>query len=478
MAKPWLVLTHTHSYWKVRVHHEDVLDALPAGASLALDLVEFHDEQPDVPVAEIAWREEQIRQARLWDSKKDMVVNQCKASPMAYFGATFIPLAMDLGQRLMTWRSPAVYQQHHHEKHWRWTGRPEGMTGPGVTIDGVPPEIDSRPGDVVLRIAASYPIDPSKTRSVLPNPLAELDLKLCPIALDPFATPAELEQMVVAFHGALRVIQERLPNARRLHLFLAGPVGLALRLGGAINPTIYPPVQVWQYDYKSNPCYHRALILGRTSEQLTMKLKILFLASEPQTPTDRSKRLHLDQEHRQIVSRLREGEQRDRFDLVPHIALRARDLQAHIDREKPTIVHFSGHGDETGQLIVEDERGRIRELPVAAVVETFRAVNDRRQIRLLVLNACHSHVLARQIADSGAVDCVIGMTEAVPDDVAIIFAEELYRALSDGNSSAQRAFDLAKNQARLVGTHHSQDCELPELFCAPGVDASRIHLLE
>ena len=225
MAKPWLVLTHTHSYWKVRVHHEDVLDALPAGASLALDLVEFHDEQPDVPVAEIAWREEQIRQARLWDSKKDMVVNQCKASPMAYFGATFIPLAMDLGQRLMTWRSPAVYQQHHHEKHWRWTGRPEGMTGPGVTIDGVPPEIDSRPGDVVLRIAASYPIDPSKTRSVLPNPLAELDLKLCPIALDPFATPAELEQMVVAFHGALRVIQERLPNARRLHLFLAGPVG-------------------------------------------------------------------------------------------------------------------------------------------------------------------------------------------------------------------------------------------------------------
>ncbi|MFN6463200.1 MAG: hypothetical protein RMZ41_015500 [Nostoc sp. DedVER02] len=85
-------------------------------------------------------------------------------------------------------------------------------------------------------------------------------------------------------------------------------------------------------------------------------IKILFLASDP---SDGS-RLRLGQELRDIQERLQLGKYRENFLLEQRMSVRPGDIsQALLDFE-PHIVHFSGHGTNTGELCFEDELGKIQ----------------------------------------------------------------------------------------------------------------------
>jgi hypothetical protein len=76
-------------------------------------------------------------------------------------------------------------------------------------------------------------------------------------------------------------------------------------------------------------------------------LKILFLAANPSDTT----RLRLDQEIRAIDEKLRQTEFRDKYEIEQQWAVRVADLQGHLLRHKPNIVHFCGHGSSPAAAI-------------------------------------------------------------------------------------------------------------------------------
>ena len=84
------------------------------------------------------------------------------------------------------------------------------------------------------------------------------------------------------------------------------------------------------------------------------KIQILFLAANPRD-TDR---LRLDEEVRSIDEALQGGEFRDKFNLETKWAVRVTDLEKHFLKYKPDIVHFSGHGSITSEIILEDDSGK------------------------------------------------------------------------------------------------------------------------
>jgi V8-like Glu-specific endopeptidase len=51
-----------------------------------------------------------------------------------------------------------------------------------------------------------------------------------------------------------------------LHIFFAGPLGLAFQIGATLNPTIFPKVQTYQYHSSSSPQYIPAIILGEQAD--------------------------------------------------------------------------------------------------------------------------------------------------------------------------------------------------------------------
>lgn len=189
------------------------------------------------------------------------------------------------------------------------------------------------------------------------------------------------------------------------------------------------------------------------------KVKILFLAANPKD----SSQLRLDEEIREIHAKIRAAEFRDSFDLVSRWAVRPLDLLQAFNEVQPHIVHFSGHGSRKAELVLEDDDGNAKPVGEAALVSLFKHVRDN--IRLVLLNACHSEAQARAISQQ--VECTVGMNVAIGDEAAIVFASTFYGALAFGRSVGQ-AFEQGRTALMLQGIPEENT---PVLLARPGTDA-------
>jgi hypothetical protein len=194
------------------------------------------------------------------------------------------------------------------------------------------------------------------------------------------------------------------------------------------------------------------------------KIKILFLAANPEDTTQ----LRLYEEAREIDQALRMAEFRDKFDIEQHGAVRVRDLSGLLLRHSPDIVHFSGHGSEDSEIILEDDSGKSHPIPSAALSELFELLRDN--IRCVVLNACYSEHQAIAIAEH--IDCVVGMSEAIGDVAAISFAASFYQALGYGRN-IETAFKLGCSQ---INMENLGEQNTPKLL-AKRVDPKKVTLI-
>jgi len=192
--------------------------------------------------------------------------------------------------------------------------------------------------------------------------------------------------------------------------------------------------------------------------QSSNPIKILFLAANPQD----SVRLRLDEEIRGIKQALLQAEFRDKFAIEQEWAVRVTDLQGHLLRHQPDIIHFSGHGSAASEIILEDKTGESQTVPTRALEQLFAVLKDN--IRCVVLNACYSERQAQAIAKH--IDCVIGMSKAIGDEAAINFAVSFYQALGYGKN-VKTAFDLGCVQIDMQSLNEQDTPKLLATKCDP-----------
>ncbi len=195
------------------------------------------------------------------------------------------------------------------------------------------------------------------------------------------------------------------------------------------------------------------------------KIKALFLASNPKGTTP----LELDREIREITEKIRAAEYRDSIDLISAWAVRPDDLLQLLNQHKPQIVHFSGHGSQSGEIILVDSRGEQKPVNPRAIKALFQTL--KANIRVVILNACYSKIQAEAITQ--VIDCAIGMNDAIGDEAAIAFAGSFYRAIGFGLSIKQ-AFDQGIVVLLLEGIPEESK---PELLVKEGVDPEKIELI-
>jgi hypothetical protein len=195
---------------------------------------------------------------------------------------------------------------------------------------------------------------------------------------------------------------------------------------------------------------------------VSAKRTILFLAANPKS----SDRLELGEEARAIEMKLRSSEHRDSIQFRTRWAVRPSDLLDALNEDRPTVVHFSGHGSGAGGIVLHDAGAGDRLVTGKALKQLFTAMKD--EIRVVVLSACYSVEQAREIAS--VIDAVVGMADSVGDDAAIAFAAAFYRALGFGRT-VQNAFDQGLTAIELEGF---DDVDVPELLVRPGVDPAKL----
>lgn len=225
------------------------------------------------------------------------------------------------------------------------------------------------------------------------------------------------------------------------------------------------------------------------------KHTILFLAANP-SGTDR---LALDREAHAIQVELDRSGWRDHFQFVTCWATEPVDLLRELRRTRPTVVHFSGHGDRgpgseqpcspaltrdivvdglgsgddaggSYSLVFQSADGTPRRVSAAALRDAFGAAGT--SVRLVVLNACYSEAAAVTLL--AHVDCVVGIAGAIRDDVARSFAIGFYGGLGEGESIA--AAHLGGCAA--IGLEGFADGDRAHFKVRQGTDASTLTLAE
>lgn len=162
-------------------------------------------------------------------------------------------------------------------------------------------------------------------------------------------------------------------------------------------------------------------------------LRVLFLASDPSNAA----KLHLGKELQEVRNKLSTN---PNFKIMDQQAVRPDDVLQTIMTFKPHIVHFSGHGTETGELCFEDELGKIKSIPPDALASLFSLVTE--YVKCVIVNTCYSEHQARSIAQY--VPVVIGTKSEISDNAAIKFSTGFYTSLEPDltQSSLDKAFRL------------------------------------
>lgn len=106
-------------------------------------------------------------------------------------------------------------------------------------------------------------------------------------------------------------------------------------------------------------------------------IRILFLAANP---IDQA-HLRIRQEFDELRRVLDTAEHGKRFVLIQEFAVAASQLQELLFRHKPQIVHFSGHGTESGMLFFEGIEGVSHPVAPRALYDLL--LNSARQCAVL-----------------------------------------------------------------------------------------------
>ncbi len=240
---------------------------------------------------------------------------------------------------------------------------------------------------------------------------------------------------------------------------------------------------------------------------------LLFAANPPGTAP-----LDLAREFREIDEEVGRSPFRSAVELILVPGTRPVDLLRKLNENQPQVVHFSSHGDPD-EIVLEsddpeadasglagsslrsaDERdmkkvvrpdevetcdaspGPPAGVSKSALVSVLRSC-DEGNLRLVVLNACHTRSQAEALTE--VVDCVVSMNRTISDRAAIKFAASFYGALAFGRS-VQNAFEQGVARLSAEGIARGRHARAPgalggrrlpgragERRAAPGREAGR-----
>jgi hypothetical protein len=165
-------------------------------------------------------------------------------------------------------------------------------------------------------------------------------------------------------------------------------------------------------------------------------MDILFVSAN-----SRDEYLDIEREHRTLQKLVETGQHS--LQVLPAAevadlrdALRSNGKQRHFD-----ILHFSGHITEEEGLHFRG-KGRRKETLSG---ERLKEILSGSDVKLVVLNACHSEALATSISE--VVPAAIGTTRVIRDVVARQFTRNFYAALNE-KATVKEAFELALKKGK------------------------------
>ncbi len=195
------------------------------------------------------------------------------------------------------------------------------------------------------------------------------------------------------------------------------------------------------------------------------KYTVLLLSADPK----KQYALDLAQEFKLIKKVHESSKYRKHFIIKSFSAVTYKDLRHRLISDKPSIIHFCGHGIGKKGLILVDEEGKEKIIDTETLADLFKICQkENNNISCVIFNACYGEFQAKAIQKY--IKYVIGMTHEIKDDHAIYFAEAFYDSLFT-RTKIETAFELGRNAIR---QYFSQKSVLERAKYAPAHDDERV----
>jgi hypothetical protein len=159
-------------------------------------------------------------------------------------------------------------------------------------------------------------------------------------------------------------------------------------------------------------------------EVLMRQVVVLFVAAEP----NKEARVQAGEEHREISERLRLGKLAANYELTQAFAVRPADLSQALLDSSPQIVHFTGHGSPSGEIILQDASGDPKPVSGKALASLFASFRDT--VSCVVLNACYSAAQAGAILEH--IPYIVTLPAEISNRAAIDYSVGFYQGLAAG----------------------------------------------
>lgn len=188
------------------------------------------------------------------------------------------------------------------------------------------------------------------------------------------------------------------------------------------------------------------------------KVRILFLEANVVAKAP----VNCEDERRRIQTLVESTTERDRFHIDSWPKISFAEVPSRLLRDRPRVMHFSGHGKRDGALVMHRGIGDAYvEVAPQRLVKALRIAGT--SLRLIVLNACFSEALAKKLVEAMDV-VVVGMNRLVQDQTAIRFGKVFYGFLFDG-LSIRDALELTRT---VIDEPEHPDADAPQLVARPG----------
>jgi hypothetical protein len=211
-----------------------------------------------------------------------------------------------------------------------------------------------------------------------------------------------------------------------------------------------------------------SIVRSITDSELKKKkqLVVLFLTSNPVPESS----LRVDGEVRKVQEAIRGSKFRGNVRVEYRPAADVNSILDGLNDLSPQIVHFSGHGDQTG-LVTDD--GSIlgasdTSLSYCQLAKALAATDIPPS--LLVLNSCWGS--KGQKALSPVVQFLVSMNAPISDLAASVFAPRFYAAIASGQS-IKSSFDQAALAVEMASISEAHTLELTS---ASGKDPAKVVL--
>jgi hypothetical protein len=179
---------------------------------------------------------------------------------IAVFPLAPVSACISLGYHLTSRPHVRLFQHHRDDRTWAWPRR--AAPAQDIAVSGLEREPSSCPAATFL-----FHYTSAITDDAIHEVSAPLDCRVDFRVPDPstgwLQHPDQLKWAAFEARRAFERAMQLFPRATQWHLFYAGPAPLAVAIGQQINPTMYPPIQLYEYRHQERPRYQASMRLGR-----------------------------------------------------------------------------------------------------------------------------------------------------------------------------------------------------------------------